>query len=287
MIVYLDLAFLLNCLTDALALYVTARLSGWHARARRVALASILGGLYGVLCMLPPLQAVGMFLPQLVVAGGMVWMVFGRQGAFLRQFLLFFLLSCTMGGALLAMSRMLASEEGIQMLAMLDWRVFFLTGGICFVLLSVVFRGGARHAVAGELTEGTVELRGRRAGFTVLLDTGHTLSDSVTGAPVLTVYQEALTPLWTDQERVVLSRLPEKGPVWCLEQLEEAGRFRLLSYRAVGVGDGLLLCFWAENVEIGGEKLGRTTIALSPTEVSDGGGNSALWGGQKGERHVV
>lgn len=278
----MDLAFLLNCLTDAFALYATARLTGLPLRPRRLLLAALLGGTYGVACILPPLREIGTFLPQLAACAGLVWLSFGRRETFLRQFLLFFMISCTMGGALLAAVGLLESHGGARALLALDWRVFLLAGGGCFLVLTVVFRGGARHAVAGELTGGAVELRGRRTDFTVLLDTGHTLSDGVTGAPVLTVYQGALTELWTDQEREVLSHLQERGPVWCLERIGEPGRFRLLPYRAVGVGDGLLLCFWAENVEIGGEKLGRTTIALSPTEVSDGGGNAALWGGGAG-----
>ena len=108
---------------------------------------------------------------------------------------------------------------------MLDWKVFFLAGGICFLVLSAVFRGEAEHAAAGRLYRGTVELRGRRAKLTVLLDTGHTLRDVLTGAPVLTVSRAALE----------------------------------------------------------GRELGPMTVALSPTPVS-GGGCTALWGGERGER---
>ena len=44
MIVYLDVVFFINCLADAAALYITARLSGLPLRRRRLLLAAALGG---------------------------------------------------------------------------------------------------------------------------------------------------------------------------------------------------------------------------------------------------
>ena len=282
MVVYVDIAFLLNCLTDGAALYVTGRLSGLPVRKRRLLAAVLLGGTYGALCVLPGWSGLASFLPQAAVAAGLVRLTFGKRGAFLRQLLLFFILSCALGGALVAGGRLLESGNGgLAALARLDWRVFFLAGGVCFAVLSVVFRGGARHAVAGQLCQCVLERRGRRAAFTALLDTGHTLTDGLTGRPVLTAYWTALEPLWTAEEREVLSRLEQAGGPACLEEL--GGGFRLLPYQAVGVSGGLLLCFQAERAVIGGNVIGPVTVALSPTAVSDGGGYAALWGGESGK----
>ena len=284
MVVYVDIAFLLNCLTDGAALYVTGRLSGLPVGKRRLLAAAVLGGTYGALCVLPGWGVLASFPFQAAVAAGLVWLAFGKRGDFLRQLLLFFILSCALGGALLAGGQLL--ESGRQTLASdglarLDWRVFFLAGGICFTVLSVVFRGGARHAVAGELCQCVLERRGRRAAFTALLDTGHTLTDGLTGRPVLTAHWAALEPLWTAEERTVLSRLERDGGAACLERLGPG--FRLLPYQAVGVRGGLLLCFQAEQAVIGGRQAGPVTVALSPTAVSDGGGYAALWGGETGK----
>ena len=183
MAVYVDLVFLFNCLADAAALYITARLSGLPVRKRRILAAALAGGTYGALCALPGLAPAASLLPQMAAAAGLVWLCFGRRRDFLRQLLLFFLLSCTMGGALGAACRL--AEEG-DVLSRLDWRVFFLAGGTCFAVLSVVFRGDARHAVAGQLCRWEIGRRGRQARFTALLDTGQTLSVPCTGRPVLT-----------------------------------------------------------------------------------------------------
>ncbi len=283
MVVYVDMAFLLNCIADAGALYVTGLLSGLPIRWRRVLAAAALGGTYGALCVLPGWRWAAGALPQLAAAAALVRLAFGRGEMLLRRLLLFVLLSCAMAGALVAGGRLLR-EGGPGALAALDWRMFFLAGGVCFAVLSVVFRGGARHGAAGQLCGCVLERGGRTASVTALLDTGNTLTDGLSGQPVLTVHWAALEPLWTEEERGVLARLEAEGAAGCLERL--GGGFRLLPYQAVGVRSGLLLCFRADRAALGGRELGPITVALSPTPVSDGGGYAALWGGETGEEGV-
>lgn len=288
MVVYVDIAFLLNCLSDAAALYVTGCLSGLPLRKKRFFAAALLGGTYGALCVLPGAGALAAFPVQAAVAAGLVRLAFGKREAFLRRLLLFFLLSCALAGALVAAGRLTREHPGLDALAALDWRVFLLAGGVCFVVLSVVFRGGARHGAAGQLRRCEIVRQGRAAKVTALLDTGSTLTDGVSGEPVLTVYWAALEELWSEQERAVLARLEVDGAAKCLEAL--GGGFRLLPYQAVGVRCGLLLCFRAGEAALDGRSIGAVTVALSPTPVSDGGGYAALWGGgagREGERYAA
>lgn len=279
MVVYLDLTFLVNTFADAAALFAAGRLSGIPVKGKRLTAASLLGGTYGVICAASEWSFLSAFPVQAIVAAGLVRLVFGRREGFLRYVLLFFLISCGLAGAVVAGGRIL--REQMDFLRALDWRVFFLAGGSCFILLSVVFRGGVRHGAAGQLCRCVVRRGGREAPLTALLDTGNTLVDGISGAPVLTVYWAALDELWQPEERVALERLETDGAAGCLEKLGSG--FRLLPYQAVGVRGGLLLCFRADSVKIGRQELGRVTVALSPAPVSDGGGYAALWGGEAGK----
>lgn len=281
MVVYVDIAFLLNCLADAAALAVTGCLSGLALEKKRLLSASLLGGTYGALCVLPGLAFASSFAVQAAAAAALVRLAFGRREAFLRRLLLFFMLSCAFAGAMVAAGRLIQSGNGLEVLGGLNWKVFSLAGGLCFVILSVVFRGGARHGAAGQLFPCEIVRQGRSASLTALLDTGSTLSDGLTGTPALTVHWAALDPLWTAEERAVLSRLEADGAVKCLERL--GGGFRLLPYQAVGVRCGMLLCFQPDRAAIDGRLLNPIVIALSPTPVSDGGGYAALWGGTFGK----
>lgn len=74
--------------------------------------------------------------------------------------------------------------------------------------------------------------------------------------------------------------LPLDRPVDALSVLGAQGikGFRLLPYRAVGVGSGMLLALKADAVKVGKTDYGSILVALSPTPVSDGGGYQALIG---------
>lgn len=273
MVIYLDQVFALNALADALALYITAQAAGLTVSRSRLLAAAGVGGLYGAACLLPPLAVLGSFLPQLAMAAGLVWLTFGGGERFLRRFLLFYIVSCTMGGAL-------SSAPGLWGRGG-SWGMFFLVGGGCYALLSLLLRGGAQHAAAGQLCRGAVERRGRRATLTVLLDTGHTLTDG--RRPVLIGEAEALRPLWSQGEWTCLRELGSVGSAACLEKLAAVspGDFRLLPYRAVGVSAGLLLCCRADRLMLDGREQGPVTLAISPTPISEVGGYTALWGGER------
>lgn len=279
---YPDLAFLLNSATDLLALSATARLAGLPLRWRRLLAAAALGGVYGVICLLPPTAAAGNVIVQGLMAAVLVWISFGLSAFFLRQLLLFWLLSCTLGGVLLAADALLRDRFDWELLNNLNWKVFFFVGGTSYFLLSVIFRGSARHGLQGELCRCTVELDGRQADLTALLDTGHTLTDYATGEAVLIAEAEALKCLWSGKEKAVIDQLPTQGAAWCMRRLASNRCFRLLPYQAVGVSGGLLLCFRADRAVIGKREYRHLTVAISPTPVSDGGGYSALWSGRKG-----
>ena len=55
---------------------------------------------------------------------------------------------------------------------------------------------------------------------------------------------------------------------------------RLIPFRAVGTGSGLLLALPCEEVRIGKSVQKNGLVAFSPTPVSDGGGYEALTGGK-------
>lgn len=286
MVVYLDLVFILNSLSDALALYVTARLSGLYLRTKQFLASAVLGGMYGALCLLPQFKIFDGFVSQMILAFLLVHLTFGKQESIFRIFVLFLILSCTLGGAITAVSQYMYTNGVKNSLQTLDWKVFFLVGIICYFFLSVVFRSSAKHAVSGQICRVSVLLRGQRVSFDALLDTGHTLCDPITGSPVLTVWCKALESLWLEEERKILVQLEKQGSLWCAEQIYALlpGKFRLLPYCAVGVHHAMLLTFRADDVTVNGERLGSIAVALSATPVSDGGGYSALWGGERKEK---
>ena len=143
-----------------------------------------------------------------------------------------------------------------------------------YLITSLVLRRCAMHG-GGEIEQARIETGTAHLTLPVLRDTGNTLRDPMTNAPVLIVEWQAAAPL-----------LPARAtrpddPVaafTALTQLAPQLHWRLLPYRAVGV-KGVLLAFQAKQVTLAGRVIPRMTVALAPTPVSDGGGYSGLLGG--------
>ena len=282
MVVYLDLVFILNSLSDALALYITARLSGFPLRWKRLIAGSLAGGAYGTVASLPAVSFLASFGMQILAAIFLVWLVFGMEKVFLRLCLMFYILSCTIGGAILAFSQYVHTNGLLETMEMLNWKVFLLVGVICYIVLSIVFRGGAKHMVRGQICRVSISIGDKKTVLYALHDTGHTLCDPYDGTSVLTVWYQALDLFWTQEEKAVFDKLAIRGSVWCAEELGKIspGKFQLLPYRAVGIDCAMLLSVQADAVCIDGERYEKMTLALSPTSVSDGEGYTALWGGK-------
>lgn len=277
-VVYLDTLFALNALMDYLLLLASARMAGEPLYRGRLVLAAVFGGVYAsgaVLVGGPLIHPVF----KLGTAVLMVLIGLGRSRRLLRQTLIFFFLSCALGGGVLAIGTMggTGAAQGGVIRSGMDLKVVLLSASVCYFFVSVVTKRAARHSGKhGELMEVSLELCDKRISFTALMDTGNTLTDPVNGQGVLVVDWDIVKPLLPEIQPRHISE-----PTYGMEQLSNcmpAGRCRLVPFRAVGVECGMLLAIRADRAMIGGREVVRPLVALSPTAVSDGGGYHALVG---------
>ncbi len=283
MVVYLDALFLLNFTADYLLLLATAKLAGEVIRRPRLVLGALAGALYAVLIFLPGLGFLNHPLCKVSGAVLMALAAFGGSRRLLRLTLVFFGLSCALAGGVLAAGLLggqgLTLQNGVLYSAM-DVKLMALSAAVCYLLITLVFRRVAKHSgPAREVVPAVLKLGERRVALSVLLDTGNTLTDPVTGRPVLVADWQALLPLIPPG--LSLDGGDLRDPARVLEDLAEKGfgtRLRLLPYRAVGVECGMLLALRLDSARVGERDYGGILAALSPNRVSDGGGYSGLIG---------
>ena len=280
-VIYIDSLFLLNLIVDYLLLLAAAKLAGEPLRRLRLGLGAVLGALYAAAVCLPGLGFLAHPLCKLGAAVLMVLLGFGGSRRLLRVLLVFFGISCAFGGGIFAIGllggRGLSLKNGILYSAM-DLRILLLSAALCYVGFTLLFHRVARHT-ARELTPAVLTLGEKRVALTALVDTGNTLTDPVTGRPVLVAEGEKVRALFPPDGGPEPEEL--RDPAGALARLsagEEGKRWRLLPYRAVGVSCGLLLALRTDGVRVGETDYGAILVALSPTPVSDGGGYSALIG---------
>ena len=280
-VVYIDALFLLNLLVNYLLLLAAAKLAGEPLRRLRLAAGAALGGLYAAAIFFPGLGFLTHPLCKLGAAVLMLLTGFGGSRRLLRVTLVFFGLSCAFGGGIFAIGllggRGLTLRNGV-LYSVMDLRILLLSAAVCYAVLTLVFRRTARHG-RREVLPAVLILEGRRVAVNALVDTGNTLTDPVTGRPVMVAEGSRLSPLLPGER--VLDENALRDPVGTLERLSRGGRgrrFRLLPYQAVGVECGMLLALRLDDARVGAEDYGGILVALSPNPVSDGGGYSALIG---------
>ena len=283
-VVDLDSLFLLNLSLNYLLLRVTARVAGCPFSRRRLAAAAALGALYAAANFLPGMAFLSHWLVKLCAGVLMVLAAFGSQPRLLRLAVLFFALSCALGGGILAISLLggtgLSLANGIPATGM-DLKVVLLSAAGCYVLLSLVLRRWGRHSRAeGALVSLALELESRQVVLTALTDTGNTLSDPLDNQPAAVVEWRCVQPLLPPG--VTLTQQDADHPAQGMERLcaqWPRSRLRLLPYRAVGVSCGMLLALRVDRGVVDGREQKGLLVALSPGPVSDGGGYQALVNG--------
>lgn len=280
--IYVDTLFLLNAIIDYLLLLCSARLAGEPLCRWRFALGAALGGAYAVALFLPGMGFLYHPLCRLAAAVLMVLAAFSQSRRLLRQVLIFFALSCAFGGGVLAVGLLggtALSLGGGVYYSPIDLKMVLVSAAGCYALLSLLFRRWGRHSLQrGELEPVSLRFFDKEITLTALRDTGNTLTDPVSGRPVLVAEGARLLELFPT------GLGPEPGdaadPAGAMERLSVRwpGRFRLLPFRAVGVDRGLLLAVRMDEVRLGGRTEQGALVALSPNPVSDGGAYQVLSG---------
>lgn len=270
MTIYLDSLFLLNFLLDYLLLLLTGRLIGAVLPRRRILLASLLGAADAAVVFYPGLSVFSHPVLRVSVGVIMVLIAYGNQRHFFKTVLIFFALSAALGGALYAISLLnigVTSVHGLPV-PLLDLKLILLFAVLAYILLSLIFRKFARHSPF-ELRDVILHSGGDSIHLKALLDSGNTLSDPMTGKPVLVAEAAALKAFLPPE-------LDCQNPALCFPRLSPPGRFRLLPYRSVGIDRGLLLAWKVDSIEINGKTISSDLVALSPTPVSENGNFQAL-----------
>lgn len=271
-VIYLDAYLLMSLAVNYCLLRCAGRLDGDRTTRFRCLTAAALGAALGAVSLMP----YGGFLShpagQAATGAGMVLTAYGSSDRLLRTGGLFLVLSCAWAGGMLLLSRcfLFSGQMGL--------RGILVSAALGYGGLSLGLRGQFRHTrTGGELVPVHLCLEGRCLTLLALRDSGHSLTDPLTGGPVVIVEYEAMKPVLPG-----LKLDPRAQPVEQLARAREhmpGTSFQLLPYRAVGVDHGLLLALRLERAVWNGKTVDRCLAALSPTPVSGGGGYQALVSG--------
>jgi len=271
--VYADAVFVLNFAVNYLLLRASARLGGAAIRKKRLLCGALLGAAYAVAVYLPGLRWLSSLPVKLLCAAGMIVLTFGRRRSAIRLAAVFGGMTLVLCGAVYGVEVLRGGQAHYRADALFYPVTFFS------LLLTAAAVSFATRLLLPKLTFAadsvlpvTLRLGGRTVRLSALRDSGNTLSDPVSGEPVLTVYWKAVRALFP----FAFSAEDVASPAALALQLQ-AYAPRLIPYSAVGVSSGLLLAIHCEITLNDQTKTGL--VALSPTPVSSRGAYEALTGG--------
>ncbi len=270
MTVYLDLVFVLNFAVNYLLLKGAALLGAAYSRS--IALASALGALYAVMVYLPQLQWLQHSIIKLLTAILMLVCAFGCKRSTLRLSAIFALLSFVLCGVIYTVQGLQGQPFSYRehLLYPVSFASVLLTAfAVCLACRLLLPK--LNHSVNSTLPL-ELSLKGKKVCMTALRDSGNSLVDPLSGAPVLTVYWRAARTLFPTH----VCAEDFSSPAALALRLRSLSP-RLIPYRAVGISEGLLFALPCHITLDKTQYYGL--VAFSPTPVSDGGAYEALTGG--------
>ena len=199
MTVYLDAVFALNLAVNYLLLRGSARLGAAAVRRRRLVLGALVGALYAVAVWLPAFGWLRLVPCKLLCAGAMLVAAFGLRRSTLRLAAVFGALTLVLCGAVYGVALLQNGTVRYRESA-LFYPVSFFTLLLTAAAVSLACRlllPRLTHA-PDSLVPVTLQRSGRAVRLTAMRDSGNTLCDPISGAPVLTVYWQAARRLLPD-----------------------------------------------------------------------------------------
>ena len=247
-VLYIDTLFLSNFVMDLLALSLCGAVMHLKYKRGRVLLSSALGGIYATLAVVlafPPTLhiTVGILLSALLVL--LSFGTAGGVGLFLRAFALFYFSAALLGGGIEALFSLLEQTFGGRTQGVTRPADAVLAIGFFayFVLrfLSYFLGGGALpHSVSVR-----VSYEGRSITLPLLVDSGCTLNDPITGRGGILVDAKTVRNVFPPS--VLLAA--EKKNLSLPQEHRMAGRCRLFPVLGVG-GERLLLAFRPDEITL-------------------------------------
>lgn len=195
--VYGDVLFLINLSMDFLSLFISGRILHLECKSRYLLIASVIGGVYGVLALLIKSTLLGVILNTSVYIA-MCLIAYPKVSlrVFLKLCVLFYGVSLLCGGAVTAfysffdkiLHNIPLSSQSTGKAKIPIW-LFFALIALCGVLSYVtgrIFAGGKNE----KYVDFSITVNGKTSRLHTLCDSGNLLTEPITSTPVIVVCEK-------------------------------------------------------------------------------------------------
>lgn len=274
-IIYLDILIGVNLAIDYLMLFALSRISGIYSTRFKLFLGALLGSLYAVLSCIVETNIITSLPIKIAISALMVLICFGykNKSRFLKLLLLFLFISFAVAGGVLALGNISNNSffagSGYY-INNISFKTIVIAMLISWIITGFIFRNEAKDTIIPRKTvKADVYFLDNHAEYTLLVDTGNTLHDIISGKPVIILdrfsasqilpINISLNRLHTENAADILSNIPENY----------VKHFRLIPFNAVGKNSGLLLSFKPDKITIDG-KIWHGLVSINADRICSG-----------------
>ena len=288
--VYGDIILLENLIMNYVILWSTARLARYRYSKVKLLIASMLGAIYALISYFPEYNYLYSFLMKILFSIFIV--IIAYTPAYFHLLLkltgIFYIVSFIFGGAAFGffyfVNGLDLTRNGISFIE--DFPIKILFAAVVAAYFTVRFSWDyIQHRIKRERLILTVEMYfdKKHLSLDALVDTGNSLKDPITNAPVIITEYEMVKELLPDDIQKIFEQCGENDLNAIAEIMtisKWAARFRLIPYKSLGRENGMLVGFKPDIVTILDSdrkiQLSNIVIAIYRKKLSKDGEYSAL-----------
>lgn len=288
--VYADIILLENLIMNYLILWSTARLARYSHSKVKLVIADILGSVYALLSYFPEYDYLFSFFMKILFSILIVIVAYTPVNfqLLLKLTGIFYIVSFIFGGAAFGLFYFInglnLTSNGISFIR--DFPIKILAVAVIAAYFIVKYSWDyIQHRIKRERLIVRVEMvfDKRQLCMDALVDTGNSLKDPITNAPVMITDYSLIKELLPDELQKIFEYFPENdlnAIAEIMSMSKWAARFRVIPFKSLGRENGLLVGFKPDGITIfDGERkiqLNNIIVAIYRKSLSKDGEYSAL-----------
>lgn len=250
--IYIDVLIAINLFINYFLLLSVSKFLSIEIKRARLIAASTIGAFFSLVILLPEINIFLSFLLKIAMSAVVILLAYPLCGLkqFLSEIAAFYIMSFSFAGFMLAIWYFISPQGLIIKNSIVYFNIspimlIFLTV-ICYLIIRLIQRITGRQNPKELFCNIFIEYRGKSVSCTAKVDTGNTLTEPFSNAPVAIVY-----------EKMVKSIVPSKY----------SGKLRLIPFNSVS-GEGLLPAFKPDKLTVlyGKDRIETNEVYIAVTK---------------------
>lgn len=247
-VIYVDILVAINLFINYLLIMATSKFLSLKLSKWRMVFGEILGGIYSLYILLPPVGLALSLLIKFVMSATIVVSTFKIPNimAFAKILTCFYIINFVFTGMMLALwcvykPNGMAVNNGTVYFS-ISPTVLFVSGFITYILLKAINRIIGKRTFTKSTCEIKIFHENKISILNAMIDTGNSLTEPFSGLPVIVVEKESVQNIFSVE--ILSSEIQT-----CQKSDILKSRFRMIPYKTIS-GEGLLPAFKPEKITI-------------------------------------